>query len=241
MLGEQQVFLLKKKTTKNSPIPTLLKWPPFASWPEKTQARRLTPPPTPSPAYSKQLAGQNQRKQMSPSWLLSQLHAARWRGGHLLPLRPHPALFQGKEKLEPKLWSSIGVGQIFPSGVSPQRPKASSPVWPWLPVHIPLLGRRRSALSYMEGVTSEPLWRLRLPPTQSRTMSLIKVLKVLKAPDRSKQTDQESNCQHTVLANDSVTTVFIAEIQQSPDEEIPEKRDFSLCDAPGDLYLTFVF
>lgn len=43
------------------------------------------------------------------------------------------------------------------------------------------------------------------------------------------------------MANDNVTTVFIAEIQQSPGEEISEKRDFSLCNEHVDLYLTFVF
>lgn len=46
---------------------------------------------------------------MGPSWLLSQLPAARWRGGCLLPHllkspRLPPTLFQGEGKLEPQTW-----------------------------------------------------------------------------------------------------------------------------------------
>lgn len=129
---------------------------------------------------------------------------------------------------------TFAVGQIFPSGVITQRPKVSTPVWPWLPACIPLLGRRRSALSYVEGITSEP------PPTQSRIMSLIKVLKWLKflklQMETNKQT-RKSICQYTVMANENITTVFMAEIQQNPEEE---ERFFTIQWASWSLYLTLV-
>lgn len=67
---------------------------------------------------------------MGPSWPLSQLPAARWRGGCLLPIprrapETSPALFQGEGKLEPRTWVLHWSGPAFHLGEHPKAPPHS--------------------------------------------------------------------------------------------------------------------
>lgn len=59
--------------------------------------------------------------------------------------RPYPSS-RVRGSQSPKLWSAIGMTQIFPSGVSTWSPEAPSTVWSWPPACILLLGKERSNL-----------------------------------------------------------------------------------------------
>lgn len=73
---EKKIKNLKKKKKKQTvQLPVLLKWPLFPSRSEKTRARQLSPHPPPQPSLLRE-AGRTGRRQMGPSWPLSQLPAA---------------------------------------------------------------------------------------------------------------------------------------------------------------------
>lgn len=106
-----------------------------------------------------------------PLWPLSQLAAARWRGGCA---RPHPP--------RPQPLSSIRAPQILPSGVSRQDAQAPSPAFPW-PQPISLCWERMGGvLACWKGGNTRALQRL-APSCQQRPASEegLEVNKVLKA------------------------------------------------------------
>lgn len=136
-MGKKSKTLKKSETPQ---LPTLLEWPPLPSWPEKTQARQLSPIPRPIPASFFELAG----LEVTDGPLLASVPAPCSQMERRLlaspfpeePLRPSPTFFQDEGKLELQTlilhWSgpnlSIWGDHLEAQGPPPQSGLALQPV-----------------------------------------------------------------------------------------------------------------